>query len=61
MGQVFALDGRGRVTSRIYPMGTDNRWGVSAFGTFGTTPATANATVWEMDSAFDPEQAQACC
>ncbi|CAL8464935.1 g4470 [Coccomyxa elongata] len=59
--EVFALDGRGRVTSRIYPMGTDNSWGVSPFGTFGAAPATANVTVWEMGPAFDPEQAQACC
>ncbi len=59
--QVYALDGRGRVTSRIYPAGREDSWGVSVFGAFGAAPATVDASVWEMGSAFDPKQAKACC
>ncbi|EIE20550.1 hypothetical protein COCSUDRAFT_67413 [Coccomyxa subellipsoidea C-169] len=59
--EVYALDGRGRVTSRIYPAGMEDSWNVSVFGAFGAAPATVDASVWEMGSAFDPKQAKACC
>jgi hypothetical protein len=59
--QIFALDGRGRVTSRIYPLGTTNSWGVAAFGLLGSQPASAAVSVWELGPAFNSSDASACC
>ena len=44
--EVFALGGRGRVASRIYPSGAYN-WGLSAFGGMA-----ADGAVWSLDSAW---------
>ena len=51
--QVYALGGRGRVTSRIYPLGLNIQWGVAAFGSSGSLPVSANLTAWDMGSAFN--------
>ena len=51
--QVYALEGRGRVTSRIYPLGLTSQRGLAAYGAFGSLPAAANITAWDMGSAFN--------
>ena len=51
--QVYALEGRGRVTSRIYPLGLTNQWGLATYGTLGSLPASANITAYEMGNAFN--------
>ena len=59
--QVFALQGRGRVTSRIYPLGLSNQWGLAAYGAFGSLPASVNVTAWDMGNAFNDTQPYTCC
>ena len=47
--EVFALGGRGRVASRIYPQDVNGDWGLSAFGDAGTT---AQVEAWALGDAF---------
>ena len=59
--QVYALQGRGRVTSRIYPLGLSNQWGIAAYGAFGSLPASVNVTAWDVGNAFNDTQPYTCC
>ena len=59
--QVYALQGRGRVSSRIYPLGLSNQWGLSAYGAFGSLPASVNLTAWDMGNAFNDTRSYICC
>ena len=59
--QVYVLQGRGRVTSRIYPLGLTNQWGLAAYGAFGSLPATVNVTAWDMSNSFNDTQPYVCC
>lgn len=59
--QVYALGGRGRVTSRVYPTGVGDDWRYSAFSSSSALSCTADIVAYEMGQAFDAEDASACC
>lgn len=50
--QVFALEGRGRVTSRAYSLETEEPWDLQAFGQFGSGTVEVSGAVWAMDSCW---------
>lgn len=52
--EVYALDGLGRVTSRVYPADEGIAWGLAVFGVLpgGGTAALKSAEVWSMDNAW---------
>ena len=49
--QVFAQDGRGRVTSRAYSLAVDQAWDLRAFGSFAGG-VKASGAVWAMDNCW---------
>ena len=50
--QVFALEGRGRVTSRVYSLAIDGPWDLQAFGSFESGTVEVSGAVWAMDSCW---------
>jgi hypothetical protein len=51
--EVIAVDGHGRLTTRIYPVYSTQSWGLSLFGVVGSGGiASVNATVWGINTAF---------
>ena len=57
LSEIFALGGRGRVASRVYPAGMLHpEWSLSVFGGLGSLDLarTANATVqlWSMSECW---------
>ena len=59
--QVYALGGRGRVTSRVYPSGVSDSWEYSVFSSSSAVAWIADIKVYEMGEAFGAENATACC
>jgi hypothetical protein len=59
--QVYALDGRGRVTSRIYPGAVDKEWTLAVFGQSSALFFSADAAVHELGAAFSASQENVCC
>ena len=49
------------MTSRIYPLGLSNQWGIAAYGAFGSLPASVNVTAWDVGNAFNDTQPYTCC
>ena len=49
MIEAYALGGRARVTSRIYPTDFKSDWGVA---TYGPSTASASMDVWAVDSMW---------
>lgn len=52
--EVYAMDGLGRVSSRIYPADETVSWGLAAFGSAapGGMVSLSAADVWAMDNAW---------
>ena len=50
--EVFAMGGHGRITSRIYPLGSTVAWGVSVWARCPLTDVNVVAEVYEVDSAW---------
>lgn len=52
--EVYAMQGLGRVTSRIYPADEAAAWGMSVFGSAagGSVVSLKAAEVWSLDNAF---------
>ena len=47
---MYALEGRGRVTSKVYPTDFETEWGMALFAS--PPGATAAADVWAMTSIW---------
>lgn len=52
--EAYAMDGLGRVTSRVYPADESAAWGLAAYGSAapGGTLGLASADAWAMDNAW---------
>ena len=53
--EVFALGGKGRIASRVYPEDIENpRWALGLLGVVGSNAATVEASVdvWEMQTSW---------
>jgi beta-fructofuranosidase len=51
--EAFAQMGRGRVTSRVYPLTIDQPWIISVFGNYGTgNSVVASTAIYEMEDAM---------
>ncbi|KAK9833773.1 hypothetical protein WJX74_005433 [Apatococcus lobatus] len=49
--EVFAQDGRGRVTSRAYSLAVDEAWDLKAYGSFAGS-VKVSGSVWAMDACW---------